>query len=452
MSAGLIVALVTFLGGLICSVPLGWLFLGAPLFGSLADGVSFAFIPMTLYHAMNNSTILGIAVFVYAGSLISDAGLADRIVRFSYALVGRVRGGMALVGVVAAVFMGALTGSSVPVISALIPLLVPRLKKYGYAPRYTTAVLCSSSFLGYLIPPSVPALIYCLLTQQSIAALFLSTVFPGLLLALGYGILNYFICPNYVMPELISAEVAAEMSRNQEIEAGGGRLKELLSATWSALPALGCPALILTSIYGGLCTPNEAGALAVGYSLFVGFFVYRELTIKKWWKATYHTVISLGVIAILVLGGTVFARYLTKQGVAQQMTSFMLGLFHGKYMILLAVNLLFLFMGMFMEAIPIMLLGVPLVMPLMQELGVNMVHLGAMIIVNVGLGVVTPPFAMSIFIGSRLSGCGYGELVPIMMKFLLFVGIPVLLLTAYLPVLSCWLPEVMLGSMVVGPW
>jgi tripartite ATP-independent transporter DctM subunit len=420
--------------------------MGAPFFGSLAEGANYAFISGTFYHALNSSTVMAIAFFVYGGSLISDAGLADRIVRFSYALVGRLRGGMEVVGIVATLFLGALTGSSVPCISALIPLLVPRLKKYGYDPKYTTSVLCSSSFLGYLIPPSVPALIYCLLAQQSVSALFLSTVIPGLILALGYAVLNYFICPRYMRPELITEKIA------EAPENFSARARELAGSTWSALPALGCPAVILVGIYGGLCTPNEAGAIAVIYCLIVGFGVYRELTLKKFWSATISSLLSLGVITMLIGGGTVLARYLIRVGAAQQVAGFMLGMFSSKAMILFAMNVFFLILGMFLEGAPMLILGVPLILPLMQDLGVNLVHLGAVIIVNVGLGVVTPPFAMSIFIGSRLSGCSYGDLVPIMMKFLFFVGIPVLLLTTYIPALSCWLPTLILGPQIVGSW
>ncbi|HCL80243.1 MAG TPA: TRAP transporter large permease [Synergistaceae bacterium] len=445
MTIGLAVALTVFLGGMFLGIPLAWVFFGAPLAGLILDGMNYTFISGTFYHAINNATIMAIAFFVYAGSLISDAGLADRIVRFSYALVGRMRGGMEVVGIVATLFLGALTGSSVPCISALIPLLVPRLKKYGYEPKYTTAVLCSSSFLGYLIPPSVPALIYCVLTQQSVTALFLSTVVPGLLLALGYGILNYFICPQYMNPDLVT-------EKEEGPSTFGDRVKELGSATWAALPALGCPALILVGIYGGLCTPNEAGALATVYCFIVGFFVYRELTLKKCWSATFSSILSMGVIVMLIGGGTVLARYLIRVGAAQSVANFMLGMFDSKVLILLSMNVFFLILGMFMDGTPVLILGVPLILPLMEQIGINMVHLGAILIVNVGLGVVTPPFAMSIFVGTRLSGCTYMELVPIMMKFLFFVGIPILLLTTYIPALSCWLPTVVLGPQVVGPW
>jgi tripartite ATP-independent transporter DctM subunit len=198
MSFGIVISLIVFVLVIALGIPLGWGFLGSTIVGLWGLEESLSFTAGTFYHAINNYVLMGIAFFIFAGSLIAQAGLADRIVRFSYALVGKVRGGLIIVGIVASVIMGALTGSSLPVISALIPLLVPQLERYGYNRVYTTSVLCSCSFLGYLIPPSVPAMIYCLIAQQSVAALFLSTVIPGLLLAFGYGVVNYFICDKYI--------------------------------------------------------------------------------------------------------------------------------------------------------------------------------------------------------------------------------------------------------------
>ncbi len=442
MELGVFVTIGTFLAGIIMGVPLGWLFLASTALGLAFLGESLSFMAGTFFHSINNYVLMAIAFFVYAGSLISDAGLADRIVRFSNALVGKMRGGLIVVGIVATLFMSALTGSALPCISALIPLLVPRLEKFGYKRSYTTAVLCSSSFLGYLIPPSVPALIYGLVAQQSIAALFLSTVFPGLLLALGYAVLNYFICPRYMTtPEV-----------QEEEQDFGEHMRELGKATWSALPALGAPLVILVGIYGGICTPNEAGAIAVVYTLLVGFFVYRELNLKTLWSATHNTLVTLGMIGLLIAGGTVFTRLLIREGAAQALADAILGMFQNKSLILISMNLFLLLLGMFIDGIPILILAVPLILPLAVQLDMNLIHLGAMIIVNVGLGVVTPPYAISIFVGARLSGVSYGELVKPMMLFLFIVGIPVLLLTTFLPALSCWLPTVLLGARVVGPW
>ncbi len=158
------------------------------------------------------------------------------------------------------------------------------------------------------------------------------------------------------------------------------------------------------------------------------------------------------MIGLLIAGGTVFTRFLIRQGVAQALAGGLLGLFESEMLILLSLNLFLLLLGMFIDGIPILILAVPMVLPLITQIDVNLVHLGAMIIVNVGLGVVTPPYAISIFVGSRLSGVPYGELVKPMLIFLLMVGIPVLLLTTYIPALSCWLPTLLLGEQIVGRW
>ncbi len=444
MNIGILFGLGTFLVGLVLALPLGWLFIGAAGAGLAASGMPSNFIMGTFYHALNSDVLMAIGFFVFAGSLISEGGLADRIVAFSQILVGRIKGGLVLVGIVATIFMSALTGSSIPCISALIPLLVPRLEKVGYKREYTTAVLCCSSFMGYLIPPSVPALIYCLLAQQSVAAVFLSTVIPGLLLALGYGVLNYCISDKFCDRELLAKSPGLAPFRE--------RLRLFPKVTLSALPALGCPLVILVGIYGGICTPNEAGALAIFYCIAVGVFVYRRLNRRTMLSALAVAAVSIGVIGLMVGSGTVFGRYLVRTGTAQLLANTLLGLFESKELILLSMNVLVLIMGMFIESIPILLLGVPLVLPLMTELNVNLVHLGAIFIVNVGLGVITPPFAMSIFVGSRLGETTYQKLLPIMLKYLFFVGIPVLLLTTYIPALSCWLPSVLLDPRVVGNW
>jgi len=439
------VALGTLFIGMAIGMPLCWLFLSSSVAGLLASGSSITFLAGTFYHAVDNNVLMAVAFFIFAGSLLSEAGLADRIVRFSYALVGRLRGGMEVVGIVSTLFLGALTGSSIPCISALIPLLVPRLERYGYEKKYTAALICSCCFLGYLIPPSVPALLYCLIAQQSVSAMFLATIIPGMLIAGGYAVLNYIICPRFFNPALIQESPSVPTTF-------GESLKELGKATWVAIPALGCPALIMVGIYGGICTPNEAGAVAAVYCMVIGYFVYRELTPEGTRRALHSSILSIGVVIVLIATGTVFGRYLIKIGVAQMVANFAMNLFHTKAMILMSMNIVLLVLGMFIDGTPILVLAVPLFLPLMQQLDVNLVHLGSIVILNIGLGVITPPFAMSLFVGTRLSGCTYMELVKIVLVFFVFVGIPVLLLTTYIPALSCWLPTLVLGPEVVGSW
>jgi tripartite ATP-independent transporter DctM subunit len=228
--------------------------------------------------------------------------------------------------------------------------------------------------------------------------------------------------------------------------------KEIGKATWVALPAIGCPLLVLGGIYGGICTPNEAGALAAVYTIIIGFFVYRGLKVKTLWSSFQNTISTLGMITLLVGFGTIFTRLLIREGVAQIMAESILGAFNNKYAILFTLNIFLLILGMFIDGTPILIIIVPLIMPLVDHIGVNLVHLGAIIIVNIGLGVVTPPYAISILVGSRLSGVPYTHLVKPMLLFLLIVGLPVLFLTTYIPALSCWLPTAILGPRIVGPW
>ena len=443
MELGMALGIVAFFVGIFVGLPLCWVFLGCSAIALFLTGNSFAFMAGAAYHAIDSYILMAIAFFIFAGNLMAEAGIADYLVRFAHSLVGKIRGGLVDVGIVSTLFMSALTGSSVPCIAALIPLLVPRLEQFGYQRRYTTAVLCSSSFLGYLIPPSVPVLMYCLVASQSVAAVFLATIFPGLLLAGGYMVLNYFMAPHYMIPGVEAPAMP---------ETRGGRLKEIGVSGWYALPALGCPAIVLGGIYGGVCTPNEAGSLAVVYTMLIGLFVYRQLTRRKVWGTLKTTIATLGMITLLLGFGTVFTRLLIREGVAQALAGGMIQAFQNKYVVLFMLNILLLIMGMFIDGIPILLIVVPLIVPLVSEFDINLVHLGAMVVVNVGLGVVTPPYAMSIFVGSRLSGVPYEELVKPMMFFLFFVGLPVLFLTTYIPALSCWLPTTVVGASIVGAW
>jgi len=282
-----------------------------------------------------------------------------------------------------------------------------------------------------------------MIAQQSVGAAFLSTVFPGLLLAGGYILVNTFMCNKYYKPTKETVQFPTTLA---------GTVKEVGASFWAALPALGCPLIVLVGIYGGIFTTNEAGAVAVFYTAIVGFFMYREMTLRGFWNSSQTTIVTMGMLALLMGFGIVFTRLLISEGVGEMLTQFILSISTNKYAILFMINILILILGMFVDGLPIMIIVVPLLMPLVKELDVNLIHLGAIIIVNVGLVVVTPPYAISIFVGSRLGNVPYEELVPPMMVYLLLVGLPVLFLTTYIPWLACWLPTVVMGAKIVGPW
>lgn len=445
MEFGIVVGLVLFFVGLLIGIPVSFVFLGSTIIMLLLLDAPMGFIAGTAFAGIDSYVLMAIGFFVFAGNLMAQSGIADVFVRLATVLVGKIRGGLVDVGIVTILFMSALTGSSVPTIAATIPLLVPRLERLGYQRRYVAAAMCSSSFLGYLIPPSVPVLMYCLVAGQSISAVFLSTVIPALLLAGGYMVLNTFMVEKYRIPAVDSTA--------QTLPSGfKAYTRELGSATWHALPALGTPIIVLGGIYGGVFTANEAGSIAVVYTLFIGFIVYKNLSRSGFKQAVRSTLETVGMVTLLLGFGMVFTRLLTREGVAQAFAGGMLSMFSEPWQILLMMNLLILVLGMFIDGIPILIVVVPLILPLVGHIGLNMVQLGAIVVVNIGLGVVTPPYAISIFIGSRLAGVKYGELVKPMLFFLLLVGLPVLLLTTLVPALSLWLPTVVVGAQTVGAW
>lgn len=441
MEIGVFIGLLFFFIGIAIGIPLYLVFLASSLTMLILLQSSLSFIAGTFYYSLDNYILMAIGFFIFAGSLLSSAGLSDKLVDFSYLIIGKIKGGLIAAAILAATFLGALTGSAVPVIAALIPLLVDRLEKMGYERKYTTAVLISSSFLGYLIPPSVPVLLYCLIAQQSVAAVLLSTVIPGLMLSTGYIILNYFICDRYMHP-----------TNTTEIKIHNFTNREKINIVWDALPALGCPVIVLGGIYGGICTPNEAGALAVVYTLVIGLFVYRKLNIKNILSNTHDALTTLGMICVLIAIGTVFARVLIREEVAQAAASTLIGLFQSKALILIMMNLFLLMLGMFIDGFPILVIAVPLLLPLITNIDVNLVHLGAIIVLNIGIGVASPPYAVSIFVGSRISNVPYEDLIKPVLLFLFVVALPVLILTTFIPALSCWLPTQILGLKVVGSW
>ena len=441
METGIIIGILVFFLGLAISIPITWVFLGSSIITLLLSKSSLTFMAGTYFHPFDSFVLMAIAFFVFLGTLAGTSGIAQKLIDVSYMIVGKIKGGMVAVGIITTVFLGALTGSSLPTISATIPLLVGPLEKYGYERRYTTAVLCSCCFLGYLIPPSVPVLIYCLFSKQSVAAVFLSTIIPGFMLAGGYLILNSIICDKY-------KHTTKEKSKDFIVLTRKEKIKTILGA----LPAVGIPLIILIGIYGGICTPNEAGALGLVYTAFIAKFVYRTLDRKNALRATKRAVISVGMIFGLIGFAMIFARVFTREGVIQLFVNSITSISDNRFVVLMIINIILLILGMFVDDIPILVIAVPLLIPLAERVGVNLVHLGAIMVFNIGVGIITPPYALSIFLGSSLSGVSYSELLKIMVLYLLIVALPVLFLTTYIPALSCWLPTLIMGPEIVGSW
>ena len=438
---GIVLGVVVFMALILLGLPIFFCFFGGTMVVVLLLGLHIDFIPAVGFFAANSPVLVAVALFVFGGYIMSHGGIADPLMRLAHTLVGKLRGGLAAVCVVTALMFAALTGSGLASIAASGAIMIPRMEKYGYDRRYSTAVICASGFLGYLIPPSIPVLLYCFIAQQSIAALFMATVIPGIMLAIGYLIVIYFTCGRWMHP--------VPQTEEETVKGVTGYLKEVGQRTLVAFPALLCPLIVLGGIYGGIFTPTEAASVAVIYSILVGVFVYRKLKFRSAWKAISESISACGMLFILVVFAVIFTRTLVQQGAGQAVANFAMGVTDNPYVLLFIIIILLLILGMFIENISIMLVVTPLLMPLLDSMGFNLIHMGSVIVLAMGIALTTPPFADALFLGARIGGIPFHTLIKPLLPFILLAAIPVLLIVAYVPQVTLWLPTLVCGKQIV---
>lgn len=423
----LTIVLLALLMMLILGTPVGVSFGIAAMLGIFLSGMNSSMIASIAFQSMDSFTIMAIPFFILAGDLMKDGGLSERLILWINGLIGKIRGGLGAVMVVASAFFGAISGSSIATVAAIGSVMIPIMEKYGYHRRYSSALVAATGFLGILIPPSIPMVIFGITANVSIGDLFLSTVIPGLLLAIAYILVNTFLYKKYEIPKTAS-----------DRDLTSGNLKR---STLAALPAIILPFIILGGIYGGVFTPTEAAAVAVVYSFIVGFFIYRGLHKKNIKKILLNSALSFAVLLILISFVSALGRYLTLENVPQTISTFLTGAFENKYLFLLVINFIFLVVGMFMETNTAILLFTPLLLPALNLLGIDPVHFGAILILNLGIGSITPPFAANLFVASRISGIPVMKMITPLWPFLFLAAIPVLFIVTYVPWLSLWLPS-----------
>jgi tripartite ATP-independent transporter DctM subunit len=295
--------------------------------------------------------------------------------------------------------------------------------------------------MGHLIPPSIPLLVYGMLTEQSIAALFAATVVPGVIVGALYLVVNFIFVPRYLRPTPGVAEAE---------DLGVSWLRRTARDTKDAAGALLFPLIVLGGIYSGVFTPTEAAAVSCVYAAIIGAFVYKGLKIRNTASSVVESTATTGMILILLGAGIFFTRVLLRVGVAEALAQGVLGISENTVILILAVNVLLLFLGMFMDTIVLLIIVVPLIMPLFDAIGMNLIHAGAMIVLNCGIGLVTPPYAASLFIGARVAGAPVHAIAKPAMLFIGLGAIPALVLTTFIPQLSLWLPTLIVGPKIVG--
>jgi tripartite ATP-independent transporter DctM subunit len=387
--------------------------------------IPLAVIGQKLYTGTDNYVLLAIPFFVLAGELMNRTRITDDLVSFAKALVGRIPGALAQVNIVTSIFFAGLTGAAVADTAAIGSLLIPAMKKEGYSPEYAAAVTTTSSIIGPIIPPSIIVVIYATATMESVGALFIGGFVPGLLIGLGLMLVALFYAFKFKHPR-----------RKTRMPA-----RELYVTTKNSLLGLLCPLIIVGGILSGVFTPTEAAAVACAYALIIGVFVFRNLSLKDIIASFGKSAITSGVILLIITTATLFSTVLTIEKIPEALAEFMVNLTTNRYMFLLIINVFLLFMGMILETGANVILLAPILLPIAQLYGVNSLHFALIMLVNLNIGLTTPPLGVCLFTAAPIAGVRFEKIAKAAMPFIA-VEILVLLMITYLPDMVLFLPRI----------
>lgn len=391
MSAASIVLFVIFFLLLLASTPIA-VALGLATFAYFFyyTTIPLTQVPETLFNALNTFPLMAIPFFVLAANIMSQGGISRKLTEAANAVVGGFRGGLAMTAVLSCMFFAAISGSSPATVVAVGTLLIPAMIKSGYGRNFSTGVIATSGSLGILIPPSIPLIVYGIATEVSIGDLFLAGVLPG------------------IMAGLMLLALVVFISRRRGYGAGDEAIQmtgaERVRAFRDAFLSLLLPVFVLGGIYGGIFTPTEAAAMAVFYALIVSLIFYREIGIKDLPKILLKSARTSAMIMFIIANGILFSFVLTSERIPAEVTSLFVNLDLNKWAFLLVVNLLLLIVGCFMETSSAILILAPILLPVASELGVNPVHFGIIMVMNLEIGMVTPPLGLNLFVASGMSG------------------------------------------------
>jgi tripartite ATP-independent transporter DctM subunit len=399
----------------------------AALVGAWYIEIPLDAVMIAIANGVNKFSLLAIPFFVLAGAIMAEGGMARRLVAFANVLVGFIRGGLSLVNILASTFFGAISGSSMADTASVGTVLIPEMEKKGYPRDFATAVTVSGSVQAILIPPSHNAVIYSLAAggTVSIAALFIAGVLPGLLLGLTLSVMCLYMARkrNYPKGDVIP-------------------MKQALKICADALWGLATMIIILGGILSGVFTATESASIAVLWAFFVTMFVYRDYKWRELPKLVHRTVKTLSIVMILIAFAASFGYIMTLMQIPMKITAALTALSDNRYVILALINGLLLVLGTLMDMAPLILILTPILMPVITSIGVDPVHFGMIMMVNLGIGLLTPPVGGVLFVGAAVAKLPMEQVVKALLPFFGALLL-VLIAVTYIPALSLWLPAVL---------
>jgi C4-dicarboxylate transporter DctM subunit len=415
-----------------------FMFLGMPI--SIALGLSslltimlfaqdsLASLAIKLFETSEHYTLMAIPYFILGGALMSTGGVAKRLVRFAVACVGHIRGGLAIAAVLACTFFAAVSGSSPATVVAIGSIMITGMMKAGYTQSFSAGVLANAGTLGILVPPSIVMVVYCAVTEISVGRLFLAGIIPGILLAM------LLMVAIYIRARMVNLPAQPRASFAEIVQSAK-------DAIWGFLLL----AIIMGGIYGGVFTPTEAAAVAAVYAVLVSVLIYKDITVKDlphtFVEASKTTVMLMFIIANAML----FAHVLTTERIPQIIAEQIVAIGMEPWQFLIVVNIILLIAGNFMEPTAIILILAPIFFPIATQLGIDPIHLGIIMVVNMEIGMITPPVGLNLFVTSGITGMPLMAVVRAAMPWLSILLVFLVIVT-YIPSISTFLPDLLMGK------
>lgn len=422
----LLVFFTIFILSMLINIPVAFC-LGLGVLGSLVFTTSLptSLIPIRMYYMLNSFPLLAIPLFIMAGNMMNKSGITTRLIDLAKAMIGFAKGGLGMAAVLASMFFGGVSGSSLADTAAIGSVVLPEMKKEGYNEEFSAGLIASAGTLGGIIPPSISMVLYGIVSGTSIAKLFLAGAIPGILL----GILFMLVVYVYAL-------------KNKYPVGPKPSLRNIINATYNSLYPLGMPVIIIGGIYGGVFTATEAGIIALVYALLGGIFIYRTIKFKDIVETVIDTAIVSAIPCFIITFSGSFAFLSSYSDVPRTVSTLIYTITSNKIVILLLINLMLLIIGMFMDGVAVYPIIVPIFLPILMNLGISPIHFGAIIVLNLSIGLITPPVGATLYTVCAISGLQPLDVAKKAFPFII-VAFLVLMAATFIPWITEFLPSLM---------